>query len=134
MGRNLVPSSVLASSIHPTVYRTLIALIIWFAVAAWALFYRSNDDGLLLTMATVLLMIGLAIPLALAQVWRRHRSRLYDCPAPFAEWRNHEVQVGQSHLKGTHAMIDMLLPLAAVAVGLTAIGIVFLISTPSGGA
>ncbi len=45
----------------------------------------------------------------------------------FRDWRTGDFAVWGSRLHGTHAAIDMLLPLAAVAFGLTAIGIVFLI-------
>ena len=46
----------------------------------------------------------------------------------FHDWRTGDFAVWGSKLHGTDAAIDMLLPLAAVAFGLTAIGIVFLIA------
>jgi hypothetical protein len=46
---------------------------------------------------------------------------------PFRDWRSGEFAVWQARLRGLHAAIDILLPLAAVAFGLTAIGIVFAI-------
>ena len=45
----------------------------------------------------------------------------------FRDWRGGDVEVWGSKLRSTHAAIDVLLPLMAVAFGLTAIGIVFLI-------
>jgi hypothetical protein len=45
----------------------------------------------------------------------------------FHDWRIGDFAVWDSKLHGMHAAIDMLLPLAAVAFGLTALGIVFLI-------
>jgi hypothetical protein len=47
------------------------------------------------------------------------------------DWSAGDFAVWGSKLKSTHAAIDMLLPLAAVAFGLTAIGIVFLIAANS---
>jgi hypothetical protein len=46
----------------------------------------------------------------------------------FGDWRIGDFAVWGGRLKGMHAAIDMLLPLAAVAFGLTAIGIAFLIA------
>jgi hypothetical protein len=114
--------------LHPKVYASAIGLVVWFALAAWILFDRQDDIGRPLAMVSVLLFVAVLIPLALAQVWRRHRA--HD-PHPeaitFREWRTGDFAVWGSRLHGTEAAIDMLLPLAAVAFGLTAIGIVFLI-------
>jgi hypothetical protein len=79
-------------------------------------------------MVSLLLLVAVLIPLALAQVWRRHHA--HD-PHPnaisFRDWRAGDFAVWGARLRGSDAVIDMLLPLAAVAFGLTAIGIVFLI-------
>jgi hypothetical protein len=45
----------------------------------------------------------------------------------FHDWKVGEFAVWGSKLRSTDAAIDMLLPLAAVAFGLVALGIVFLI-------
>jgi hypothetical protein len=114
--------------LHPRVYAGAIGLVAWFALAAWILFDRQDDIGLPLMMASVLLFIAVLIPLALAYVWRRHHSR---DPHPetisFRDWRSGDFAVWGSRLRATDAAIDLLLPLAAVAFGLTAIGIVYLI-------
>jgi hypothetical protein len=44
----------------------------------------------------------------------------------FKDWKAGDFAVWGSRLRASHAAIDVLLPLAAVAFGLTAIGIVFL--------
>jgi hypothetical protein len=43
------------------------------------------------------------------------------------DWRAGDFEVWGAKLHGTHAAIDVLLPLMAVSFGLTAIGIVFVI-------
>jgi len=62
-------------------------------------------------------------------VWQRHQTVYQRHPneISFRDWRIGDFAVWGSKLHGTHAAIDMLLPLAAVAFGLTALGIVFLI-------
>jgi hypothetical protein len=129
MSRELVAhNKPVFDQLHPRVYAGAIGLVAWFVLAAWILFDRQNDIGLPLMMASVLLLIAVLIPLTLAQVWRRHHA--HD-PHPeatsFRDWRTGDFAVWGSRLHGTEAAIDMLLPLAAVAFGLTAIGIVFLI-------
>ena len=114
---------------HPTIYRTAVGLVVWFAAAAWILFDRQSDIGLPLAMVSVLLLVAVVLPWSLSLVWRkhqlpyeRHRNRI-----SFHDWRTADFAVWGSRLHGTDAAIDMLLPLAAVAFGLTALGIVFLI-------
>jgi hypothetical protein len=115
--------------IHPRVYAAAIGLVAWYALAAWILFDHQDDIGLLLMMVSVLLFVAVLIPLALALVWRTHRAP--DAPHPdvasFRDWRAGDFAVWGSRLRATDATIDLLLPLAAVAFGLTAIGVVFLI-------
>jgi hypothetical protein len=114
--------------LHPRVYAGAIGLVAWFALAAWILFDRQDDIGLPLMMVSVLLFIAVLIPLALAYVWRRHHaSEPHPETISFRDWRSGDFAVWGSRLRGTDAAIDLLLPLAAVAFGLTAIGIVFLI-------
>jgi hypothetical protein len=53
---------------------------------------------------------------------RRHPEKI-----SYRDWKIGDFAVWGSKLRGTQAAIDMLLPLAAVAFGLTALGIVFVI-------
>ena len=118
---------------HPKVYATAIGLVIWFAVAAWILFDHSfggpSEVSLPLAMVSALLLIAVLLPWALSLVWKRHRMPYDGHPnnAGFREWSLGDFAVWGSKIRGMHAAIDMLLPLAAVAFGLTGIGIVFLI-------
>lgn len=118
---------------HPKIYATAIGLVAWFALAAWILFDhqfgKPDDMSLPLAMVSVLLLIAVLLPLALSLVWKRHRMPYDHHPqnTTFRDWRLGDFVVWDSRLKSTHAAIDMLLPLAAAALGLTAIGIVFLI-------
>jgi hypothetical protein len=114
--------------LHPTIYKAAIGLIAWFAVAAWVFFDRRGDIGLSLAFVTLLLVVAIALPLMLSLAWRRERMRhdQGERQPRFRDWLRGDFAVWGSKLRSTHAAIDMLLPLAAVAFGLTAIGIVFL--------
>jgi hypothetical protein len=114
---------------HSSVYATAIGLVVWFALAAWILFDRQNDIGLPLAMVSVLLLVAVLLPWSLFLVWKRYRMPHQRHPGrtSFHDWRTGDFAVWGSKIRATHAAIDMLLPLAAVAFGLTGIGIVFLI-------
>jgi hypothetical protein len=114
---------------HPSVYAAAVGLVAWFAVAAWILFDRQNDIGLPLAMVSVLLLVAVVLPWSLSLVWQKHQAVHPRHPSrtSFRDWTTGEFAAGDGKLHGTHAAIDMLLPIAAVAFGLTALGIVFLI-------
>jgi hypothetical protein len=115
--------------LHPAIYGAAVGLVAWFALAAWILFDRQSDIELPLVMVSVLFLVAVLVPWALSLVWKRHGMPHEPPPAKisFRDWRAGDFAAWGSRLHGTHAAIDMLLPLAAVAFGLTAIGIVFLI-------
>jgi hypothetical protein len=93
-------------------------------------FVRSPERHRLpLAMVSVLLLIAVLLPWSLSLVWQKHQMARQRHPEKisFRDWKNADFAVWGSKLRGMHAAIDMLLPLAAVAFGLTALGIVFLI-------
>jgi hypothetical protein len=114
---------------HPRVYGTAVGLVIWFALAAWILFDRQSDISLPLGMVSVLLLVAVLLPWSLSLVWKRHRlpSDRHVDKVSFNDWKAGDFAVWGSRIRSIHAAIDMLLPLAAVAFGLTGIGIVFLV-------
>jgi hypothetical protein len=120
--------------LHRRVYAAAIGLVVWYAVAAWLLFDRKDDIGLPLAMVSVLLLVAVllllvAVLLPLALVWKRHPlpDQYHPHQLSFHDWSVGDFAVRGARLHGTHTAIDVLLPLAAVAFGLTALGIAFLI-------
>jgi hypothetical protein len=114
---------------HPGVYGVAVGLVAWFALAAWILFDRQSDISLPLGMVSVLLVVAVLLPWSLSLVWKRHRlpPERHADGVSFNDWKTGEFVVWGSRIHSIHAAIDMLLPLAAVAFGLTGIGVVFLI-------
>ena len=114
---------------HPRIYGAAVGFVAWFALAAWVLFDRQNDIGLLLAMVSVLLLVAVLLPWSLSLIWRKYQMpyEQHLDQTSFHDWSAGDFAVWGSKLRGTHAAIDMLLPLAAVAFGLTALGIIFLI-------
>ncbi len=134
--------------LHPLVHKAAAGLLIWFVVAAWLLF--SGGAGYLalsLAMISLLVFMALAIP---AVLWRAGAAargaqdaadvanadatggaaRRSDQPAEappttFKAWLKGRFATWTDVERPSTAAIEVLLPLAAVAFGLTAIGIVF---------
>jgi hypothetical protein len=127
------PAKPVLERIHPRIYAIAVGLVAWFALSAWILFDHSfgqrSEVSLSLTMMSVLFLVAVLLPWTLSRVWTRYRMRDEGQPSDGAlrEWGLRDFSVWGAKIKGSHAAIDVLLPLAAVAFGLTAIGIAFLI-------
>ncbi|RXH40871.1 hypothetical protein [Bradyrhizobium zhanjiangense] len=115
--------------LHPKIYGAAVGLVVWFAFMAWVLFDRSGDISLSLGLVTLLFVVAILLPWALSRLWRRYRMPYepHLGPTSLHDWEAGEFKVWGAKLRGSHAAIDVLLPLAAVSFGLTAIGIVFVI-------
>ncbi|HEY3791702.1 MAG TPA: hypothetical protein VGM09_07715 [Bradyrhizobium sp.] len=130
MARELVAhNKPVFDQLHPTIYAAEIGFVAWFVLVAWIFFDRQNDIGLPLAMVSVLLLFAILLPWSLSLVWRKHRmpSERHPHKLSFRDWRAGDFAVWGSKLHSTHAALDMLLPFAAAAFGLTALGVVFLI-------
>ncbi len=130
----------LFDELHPLVHKSAAGLLIWFVVAAWLLFSSAGYLELLLAMVSVLVFMALAIPTVL---WRAgaaaRRSQdaagatiegAADSPADpppitLRVWLRGQLTTWTDVEKPSTAAIEVLLPLAAVAFGFTAIGIMF---------
>jgi hypothetical protein len=130
MSRDLVAHNKPAfDQLHPKIYGAAVGLIAWFALMAWVLFDYGGQTSLALMFVTVLFIVAVALPWTLSLAWKKSRlptERHVQEPS-LHDWRNGDFVVWGAKLRGTHALIDVLLPLMAVSFGLTAIGIVFVI-------
>ena len=117
--------------LHPRIYAIAVGLVAWFAISAWVLFDRGGTTALPLTFVTVLFVVAVGLPWVLSLTWQKfHVPRQQHPQEPsFRDWRSGDLAVWGAKLHNMDAAIDMLLPFAAVAFGLTAIGIVFVIES-----
>jgi hypothetical protein len=116
--------------IHSAIPKIAACLVVWFVLMAWLFFDRQSLVGLPLAFITALFVIaGLAFT-GLFLVQYRHQPEYPSQPheIPFQEWSAGTFEVWGSKQSSRQAAIEILLPIAAAAFGLTAIGIVFLIS------
>jgi hypothetical protein len=115
-----------SDQLHPLVYTAVVGLVLWIVVSAWAFFDDGEGTGLLLAVVSGFLFIAVAIPCALGLVWRKYR----DSDAAQGErislrdWASGEFDTWQGRRKAAGAAVEVLLPFAAIAFGIMALGIV----------
>jgi hypothetical protein len=118
---------------HPVVRFAAMALLIWFVAAAWLLFSEPGYINLALGVISVLVFMVIAIPAAL---WRAkvRSSKTGSVVSNESDavgeqrlglWLRGEFATASGREKSSAAALEILLPIAAVAVGITILGIVF---------
>ena len=118
--------------VHSRVYMLLIGLALWLMVSVW-LFAGSGVIDYLLAVVCGFIIIAVALPLILSRVGRGDDVSKADAPPQsFRDWETAEFDTWQSKLSGREAATQILLPIAAVAFGMTIFGIVFHIAERAG--
>jgi hypothetical protein len=117
---------------HPRVHKILIAVTAWFALAVWS-FAGHGIVNYLLFIVSGFMFVAVALPLLLSNVGRDGRAAARKEHAPsLRDWAKCEYETSAGKLSGAEAATQILLPVAAAAVGMTLIGMIFYFSTPAG--
>jgi hypothetical protein len=106
------------------VYGIVIGFVAWMALAAWG-FAGPGYADFSLAVVTGLLIVVIAIPLVLWRVRRANTDERADDAMSFGEWTSSQFETWQDRQKGAIAAIEIILPIAAAAVGMTAFAIIF---------
>ena len=126
MGRELVSVQPPASDqLHPSIYAIIVGLVLLFVVSALA-FADSGYVDYLIAVVAGFFIIAMSIPYFIWLSWRRH-SGVRRGQETLRDWSAGECDTWQCRLSGREAAIQTLLPIAAVAFGMAAIGIVLLL-------
>jgi hypothetical protein len=115
--------------LHPVVPEIAAGLVAWFVLMPWVFFDRQSVVGLPLAFITVFfVVVGLCLGASFL-VYKRHRPDHARHPneISFRDWSMANFSVWGGKQSGGQAAVEILLPIAAAAVGITAIGTVFLI-------
>jgi len=115
------------SYLHPLLYWAIVSLVIWFAASAWTFFGAEGYMELSLAVVSGFLFMPIAILFAIWLVSRKYNQPdgARDESISFRDWASGEFETCQGPCKATDAAVEIVAPIAAVAFGLTAIGIVF---------
>lgn len=119
------PQRPVTNWLHPRVYTLLIALSAWFAIAVWS-FAGSGIVDYLLVIVSGFIFVAVALTLILSRVGHANEAAQRNDKEPsLRDWAAWDYDTWAGRLSGAQAAIRILLPLAAAAVGMTVIGIVF---------
>jgi hypothetical protein len=112
--------------LHPGVHAAVIGLVLWFVVWVWS-FAGAGVTDYLLFIVSGFIFIAVSLPLILSRVGCTHgdAAKGDDKPASFRDWARWDFDTWQGPLTGTQAAMQILLPIAAAAFGMMALGIVF---------
>ena len=85
-----------------------------------------------LSVITLFFVILVGIPVLLWLTWRRNidPNHKHDHTVPFGEWISRAFETWTGGISGREAAVKILLPIAAVAFGMTIFGLVFLFAVP----
>jgi hypothetical protein len=94
--------------------------------AVWMFFDSGPYEAWLDVVVTGLFVIAVAIPALLWLTWRRNADAARDdSHLSFRDWAVGDFDTLTGPVKGANAAAEVLLPIAAVAVGMTVLGLVF---------
>jgi hypothetical protein len=110
----------------------MIGLTVWLVLSVWALFSRGAYEGLTLSVITLFFLVLVGIPVILWLTWRRNAdlNESHGYVAPFREWSSNPFVTSTGHVSGREAAMQILLPIGAVAIGMTIFGLTFLFAVP----
>jgi hypothetical protein len=112
--------------IHPYVFRAIALLALWFVLGAWGFFAPTGYVGLALAVVSAFVLVAVGLPFVLSR-FARKRIALDPTarrPGSLREWLAGDVDTWQERLSGRDAIVAILLPILAGAVGMTAFAIV----------
>jgi hypothetical protein len=123
---NANQDSPISDSLHPLVNMAVIGLVLMFVAAVWTFFDSGPYEAWLDVVVTGLFVIAIAVPALLQLTWRRNADGARDdSHLSFRDWAVGDFDTLTGPVKGANAAVEVLLPIAAVAVGMTVLGLVF---------
>ena len=114
-----------SNDLHRVVYVLIIVLALWFILSVW-LFAGGEDTDYLLVVLSGFIFIAVGLPTLLWRVWRKSGAPGADGKGAlsFRDWISGDFATWQDRLPAANAAVEILLPIAAVAFGMTALGLV----------
>ena len=109
---------------HPVVYWAIVGLVVWFAASAWTFFSAAEYMGLLLAVVTGFFFIAIAIPFVIWLVWHKNQDPdvMRRESISLRDWASCEFETWHGRRKATDAAVEIVIPIAATAFGLMALG------------
>jgi hypothetical protein len=115
----------ISGSLPRQLYWIVVALAVWLVASVWG-FMGSGYAPLVLTVVSLFILIAVALPAILARISRRHHRWPDDHaePGTLKEWLHREFGIEEGAVEAKAAAIQVLLPIVAVAFGMTIFAVV----------
>ncbi len=132
MAQDLIPQKRPSMhDLHPRVVAATAVCTVWFVVAAFFGFAVDPQSAYPLLFVAFIFIVALVLPYTLFRAWRK-ASRGHEGAeleqSSFRDWSRRDFETWGDHVKGANAATEIMVPIAAAAVGMTAFGIVFQIA------
>jgi hypothetical protein len=122
-----------SDALHPLVYGLIALLALWFVVSVWAFFGRAGYDAFAFVVVSAFFLIAVALPFLMWRSWSRADDPRTGAgqSTGFSEWLSTEFGTSTGQRNAMVAALEILLPIMAVAFGITAFGIIFYLAASS---
>ena len=111
-----------SEQLHPWIYRMIVGLVLVLILSVWG-FVGPGYSGLALAVVSIFIFIAVAIPIILWRIWRNHATDPDEADS-FAAWQERDFEICDGRLKGADAALQVLLPIAAVSLGMAVFALV----------
>src|ERR1044071_49129 len=129
MAQHLVPQKQPSMhDLHPRIVVAIAACTVWFVIAAFFGFAVDPQSAYPLLFVALLFTIALVLPYTLYRAWRKANRGFKEGEleqSSFHDWARRDFETWQDRVKGANAATEVMVPIAAAALGMTAFGIVF---------
>jgi hypothetical protein len=106
----------------------LVGLALWLVMSVWLFFAGAGTTDYLLFVVSGFIFMAVALPSILSLVERTDSGATEADQLSFREWAKSDFDTWQGRVSGAEAAVQVLLPICAVAFGMTAFGIALYIA------
>ena len=127
------PQRPVTSRLHPRVYRIAAGFAAWLVLSVWLFASGGSEVNYLLFIVSGFIFMAVALPFILSLVTRdRTSTPELDSKQAYKDWARSQYDTWQGRLSGNAAAVQILLPIAAVSIGMTLFGIALHIARHEG--
>ena len=112
------------TALHRRVFLIVVGLAVWFVLSIWLFASTTGEVNYLLFIVSGFICVAVGLPFILSQVKRSDNTTAeIDNRQTYRDWATSEFDTSQGRLGGHAAAAQILLPIAAVAIGMTIFGV-----------
>jgi hypothetical protein len=121
----VAPNRPVVTGLHPVIYRIILGLCVWLVCSAWA-FVGPGYTGLVLTVVSLFVAVVVLITVILSRILQRDKRRRAEMAitSRLTDWLAGDFDAWTGRLRATEAAVEVLLPVAAVAFGMSLFALV----------